>query len=517
MNMVRNLILVFGDQLSHSSAAFHGFDIAHDQVWMAEVPEENTHVWCHKQRITLFLSAMRHFRNEMKHRGLNVHYSELAIDPSDDRGASFADLLRMDMAEIQPERVIFVQPGDLRVQHAVESLLSQLKVRYEMRSDDHFLTTPEEFAQWAKGKKSLVMEFFYRWVRKKHGILLSNDGQPEGGQWNYDSENRESFGKQGPTSSPAMKIRPDATTEAVRELVESRFSEHPGMISSFGWPVSRDQALMLLQHFVTKHLPEYGRWQDAMWTNEPFLDHSRLSSAMNLKLISPRECVDAALAAWRSGKAPLNSVEGFVRQIIGWREFIRGIYFLKMPNYAGLNFFKATRALPQSFWDGHTEMNCVRSAMQNVLQQGWTHHIERLMVLGNFAQLWGTDPIEFHQWHMAMYVDAIDWVSLPNTLGMSQFGDGGIVGTKPYCSSGNYIHKMSNFCQGCKFDYRKRTGADACPFTTLYWHFLDRHSEQLQSNPRMKFAMANLKRVRNDEAELKAIQDRADVLFQTLK
>lgn len=515
--MVRNLVIVFGDQLSHQSSAFTDFDPEQDAVWMAETSEENTHVWCHKQRIVLFLAAMRHFRDELRAREFTVHYTELTPSAKTDRGRSFAELLRLDLPKLKPKNVIFVQPGDLRVEHSVQSVLTELKFPADIRGDTHFLVTQEEFASWAKGKKSLVMEFFYRWVRKTRNIFMDELGQPEGGQWNFDSENREAFGKAGPPRSTTPTFKPDALTQQVITLTAQRFADHPGLLDSFNWPVTRTQALSLLQHFATHQLPEYGRWQDAMWTGEAFLFHSRLSSSLNTKLISPQECVDAATQAWRKRTAPINSVEGFIRQIVGWREFVRGIYYLEMPDYASNNHFSAERQLPSFFWDGDTDMNCVKSAMQNILKHGWTHHIERLMVLGNFAQLWGTNPYLFHEWHMAMYVDAIDWVSLPNTLGMSQYGDGGLMSTKPYCASGNYIHKMSNFCSGCRYDYRKRTGEDACPFTTLYWHFLDRHADQLQGNARMKFAMANLRRVRSNPDELKAIHERAESLFQTFQ
>ena len=249
-----------------------------------------------------------------------------------------------------------------------------------------------------------------------------------------------------------------------------------------------------------------------MWAGEPFLYHSRLSAPLNLKLLNPRECVAAAIDALHTGQAPLNSVEGFVRQILGWREFIRGIYWLKMPEYAELNQLNHQLDVPSFFWDGRTEMNCLRESMRQVLDHAYSHHIHRLMVLGNFALLWGVHPRRFHDWHMAMYLDAVDWVSLPNALGMSQYGDGGIVGTKPYCSSGNYIHRMSNFCRDCRFDHRKRTGEDACPFTTLYWEFLDRHSDQLESNPRMAFPIKNLKELRSKQPELTLIRQRADEL-----
>lgn len=251
-----------------------------------------------------------------------------------------------------------------------------------------------------------------------------------------------------------------------------------------------------------------------MWTDEPFLYHSRLSLPLNLKLISPRECIEAAIKAYEDGKANLASVEGFVRQILGWREFIRGIYWLKMPQYQKLNALNQTRKLPSFFWDGETDMNCVHHVMNSILDYGYTHHIQRLMVMGNLAQTMGADPYQFHEWHMAMSVDAVDWVSLPNALGMSQFGDGGIVGTKPYCSTGNYINKMSNYCKGCRYDYKQKVGDDACPFSTFYWDFFDRHYDKLKNNQRLSFAIKNLEKMRQDHELMSGIRSRANQLIE---
>lgn len=509
---MRNLILVLGDQLDHTSAAFDGFDSENDVVWMAEVEEEATHVWCHKLRIALFLSAMRHFRDELTNSKRTVEYHKFHRQPSKDRGKSFGDLLRLDIKRLKPEQLVLVEPGDWRVRTQLQAVADELGIAMDVRPDRHFYCSIEEFADYADGRKSLLLEFFYRDMRKKHDVLMAGN-QPEGGQWNFDHDNRESFGKSGPGELPQPEtFRPDATTQEVIELVEARFPDHPGSLDHFQLPVTRQQAKAFLQNFVDNILPHFGLWEDAMWTDEAFLYHSRLSAPLNLKLLNPRECVDAAVEAYRAGKAPLNSVEGFVRQILGWREFIRGVYWLKMPEYIEMNYFDHQLELPSFFWDGETEMNCVRQSMQHVIDHGYSHHIQRLMVLGNFAQLWGAHPRLFHEWHMAMYLDAIDWVSLPNTLGMSQYGDGGIVGTKPYCSSGNYINKMSNFCSGCRFDYKKRVGDDACPFTTLYWEFMDRHFDLLKDNQRMKFPISNVAKMRAKPQEIAEIRARAEKL-----
>lgn len=506
---MRDLILVLGDQLDLESAVFDNFDCDQDTIWMAECAEEITYVWSHKVRIAFFLSAMRHFRDEQRALGRTVLYHQLADDVAADRGSNFAEILAADLTSLSPERVIFVQPGDFRVCEMLEDTIGSAGFEFTVCDDRHFYCSVVEFEEYAKGRKGLRLEYFYRELRKRHDVLMDEDG-PVGGQWNFDYDNRESFGRKGPSDVPTPKLFDvDAVTSEVFELIQNRFSDHPGNLDHFQLPVTNQQALEFLNYFVAKLLPDFGQYEDAMWTDEAFLYHSRLSVLLNVKLISPRQCVDAAVAAYQSGDAPINSVEGFVRQILGWREFVRGIYWLKMPEYVSLNHLDHQQQLPSFFWDGKTEMNCVKQSMQHVLNHSYSHHIHRLMVLGNFAQLWGADPKAFHDWHMAMYVDAIDWVSLPNTLGMSQYGDGGIVGTKPYCSSGNYINKMSNFCGDCRFNYKKRVGDDACPFTTMYWEFMDRHYDQLKNNARMKFPMKNLERMRQDGEDMQAIRDRA--------
>ena len=507
---MRNLILVLGDQLDHKSSAFDGFDKERDAVWMAEVHEEATHVWCHKLRLAYFFSAMRHFRDEQRDADRRVHYHELTSRKSDDRGRSFDEVLRKDVEKHKPEKLIVVEPGDYRVQQQLRDAADELGIEFEVRPDRHFYCTKQEFAKFAESRNSLLLEYFYREMRRRHDVLIDDDGDPVGGRWNFDDDNRESFGKTGPENLPQrVSHRVNDTTRGVLEMVEQRFSSHPGHLDHFDLAVTRRQARYALKTFIADVLPNFGRWEDAMWSDEPFLYHSRLSAPLNIKLLNPRECVDAAVTAYRAGDAPINSVEGFVRQILGWREFVRGIYWWKMPEYAERNHFDHQADLPSFYWDGETDMQCVRDSMRHVLNHAYTHHIQRLMVLGNLALLLGVHPYKFHEWHMAMYVDAIDWVSLPNTLGMSQFGDGGVIGTKPYISGGNYINKMSNYCGNCRYNFRQRTGENACPFTTLYWDFLARHDESLRDNQRMSFAMKNLERYR-DEGQLSEIRERAE-------
>ena len=378
----------------------------------------------------------------------------------------------------------------------------------EIRADRHFFSTPAEFAAHAQGRKQLRLEYFYRELRRKHDILM-NHGQPEGGKWNYDRENRGAFGKQGPVKLSAPKrFRPDETTRSVIDLVNRKFKQHPGQLDHFDWPVTSRQAKQALDDFIQNRLPYFGDYQDAVWADEPYLYHSRLSAALNLKLLDPHDVVEEAVVAYRSGQAALNSVEGFVRQILGWREYVRGVYWLFMPDYLDRNFLEAHRPLPDFYWTGQTEMNCLKQAIGQTLQYGYAHHIQRLMVTGLFALLWGVDPKAVHEWYLAVYVDAVEWVELPNSLGMSQFADGGVMASKPYVATGKYIQRMSNYCRSCRFDPAQATGDQACPFTTLYWDFLAEHDSRLKGNHRMTMQLNNMRR--KQAAELAAIRRQAD-------
>lgn len=477
---------------------------------MAEVHEEATHVWCHKRRLAFFFSAMRHFREELRTRDITVHYHELTAKKSTDRGPDFSTILRRDVPEHAPRKLIVLEPGDHRVLKALQKTAMALKLPLEIRPDRHFYCRIDEFRDWARGKKSLVMENFYRQMRQKHDVLMLG-GKPVGGEWNFDKDNRETFSAKSPPRVPnPEQFAPDAITNQVLSLVGKRFADHPGSIDDFDLPVTRSQARAFLADFVRHRLEKFGPYEDAMWEGETFLYHSRLSALLNLHLLNPRECIDAAVSALEEKRAPLNSVEGFVRQIIGWREFIRGIYWLHMPEYAEMNALDCSEELPPFFWNGETDMRCAADAMRSVIDHGYAHHIQRLMVLGQFSLLYGVHPHRFHEWHMAMYLDAIDWVSLPNTLGMSQYGDGGIVGTKPYCATGNYIDRMGNYCSRCRYDPKVATGENACPFTTFYWDFLDRHRERFADNHRMGFQMKNLERKK--PAELAGILEWAGEL-----
>jgi deoxyribodipyrimidine photolyase-related protein len=340
-------------------------------------------------------------------------------------------------------------------------------------------------------------------------VLLTDDGDPVGGDWNFDDQNREAFGADGPGMIPdGPSFERDATTEAVLDLVRNAYADAPGALDEFRWPVTPAQAEAALDDFIEHRLPRFGAYQDAMWTGRPFLYHSRLSAALNLKLLDPLTVVRRAEQAYRDGHVPINAVEGFVRQVLGWREFVRGVYWLHAPGYVEKNALNADRDLPAFYWTGDTEMRCLRECVGQVREHGYTHHIPRLMVIGLFGLLYGVDPQRMNAWHEAMLVDAWEWVSAPNMVGMALYADGGRVGTKPYTASGKYIDRMSNYCSHCRYDPAAATGEDACPFTSLYWNFLDRHRERLSGNPRMNFQLANVRR-KSDE-ELRAIAERVE-------
>ena len=501
---MRNLIIVLGDQLDAESSAFDDFDTKQDAVWMAEVAEESTHVWSAKQRTTLFLSAMRHFAEHLRERSFTVHYTQLD-DPKN--AGSLALQLQADIERLKPTSLIMAAPGDWRVLQALRATAQAAGKTLELRDDRHFFSTIRDFAAHAKGRKQLRLEYWYRELRVKNNILMEGD-KPVGEQWNFDADNRESFGKEGPKNLPSHTAHtPDAITLEVMALVNSRFASHPGSITTFGWPVTRKQALQSLTIFIKQRLPLFGKYEDAMWNGEAWLYHSHLSSSLNLKLLTAREVVAAAEAAYKNGSAPLEAVEGFIRQILGWREYVRGIYWMHMPEYVELNALDAQAKLPDFYWTGQTDMACMRDAIGHTLEHGYSHHIQRLMVTGLFALMYGVKPQEVHAWYLAVYVDAVEWVELPNTLGMSQFGDGGIMASKPYSATGKYIDRMSNHCKGCRYNPANRIGNDACPFTTLYWDFLATHEARLAKNPRMALQVRNL--VRIEKNEMQAITERA--------
>ena len=502
--MIETLCFVLGDQLSIDTPSIQSLKPDKSVVLMAEVKMESTKVPSHKVRTTFFLSAMRHFAEELRAKGYQVDY--IALDDPDNTHTLAGELAR-EIKRYKPQRVVLTQPGEYSVQHQLITKLTALGSEFEIKEDTHFLSTKADFQQYAQGRKQLRMEFFYREMRKRYDILMES-GQPTGGQWNFDAKNRGAFGKKGPQQIPAYyRSSPDATTQNVMALVQTHLPDNPGYLERFDWPVTRSEALKTLEHFIDYLLPKFGQYQDAMWTDEPYLYHSRLSAALNVKLLNSMEVIHAAEQAYRQGNVPIEAAEGFIRQVLGWREYTRGLYWYRMPQYLDDNFFEAAEHLPAFFWTGNTTLNCLKETINQTLEYGYAHHIQRLMVTGLFCLLLGAKPVEVHAWYLGVYLDAIEWVELPNTLGMSQFVDGGVLASKPYVATGKYIQRMSNYCTGCQFDPAESTGQNACPFTTFYWDFLDRHEDKLKTNQRMSLQLRNLKRL--DEAKRTLVKSQA--------
>jgi deoxyribodipyrimidine photolyase-related protein len=483
------LRIVLGDQLTRGLSALRGI-MPGDTVLMMEVVEEATYVKHHKQKLTLIFSAMRHFAAELRGHGLSVDYVRLD-DPANTQ--SFSGEVARAVARLKPGRIVVTEPGEWRVREMMQGWGA------EILADERFFATPATFAAWARGRKQLRMEFFYRDMRRASGLLMEGD-EPAGGQWNFDHDNRKALPRDV-TPPKRCRFAPDHITEEVMAMVAERFGSHFGDLASFGWAVTRADALEALDHFITQCLPRFGDYQDAMKQGDAFLFHSVISPYLNIGLLTPRETCERAEATWRRGEAPLNAVEGFIRQILGWREYVRGLYWLKMPAYAETNFLGARRALPGFYWTGKTEMNCLAQAIGDTQRHAYAHHIQRLMVTGNFALLAGLDPKAVEEWYLLVYADAFEWVELPNTHGMALFADGGVMASKPYAASGAYIDRMSDYCTGCRYKPEVKLGPEACPFNYLYWDFLIRNEAKLKANPRMAMPYRTLAKM---ETERKA-------------
>jgi len=497
---LRRLVLVLGDQLWQDNPALADIDPAQDQVLMIEARGEATAVWSHRARIAVFLSAMRHFRDALRAASLPLTY--LALDDPTFAAASLPERLALALDALRPQALRICEPGEWRLQQDIEAVAQAAGVSLTWCEDSHFLCSRARFARWADGRKEWRMEHFYRTMRREHRVLMDGD-QPLGGQWNFDADNRRAYPKAGPGAIPEpARFEPDTLTREVIALVQAQFPDHPGALDAFAWPVTRSQGLVALQRFIDERLLGFGPYQDAMWSDTPFGWHSLLSVALNLHLIHPREVIDAVEAAHRERGAqalPLASVEGFIRQLLGWREFVRGVYWQTMPGLKTANHFGHARDLPRWYWTGETQMACLRDAIGQTLAHGYAHHIQRLMVTGQFALLAGIAPQQVADWYLAVYVDAIEWVELPNVAGMALYADGGRFTSKPYIASGQYIDRMSNHCKGCRYRPAERTGPHACPITTLYWAFLDRHEAELAANPRSALMVRNLARLSADE------------------
>lgn len=488
--------LILGDQLDVSYPDTLGLNKETDRLLMLEVTNESTAPVSHVQRTVLFLSAMRHHAQALQAEGWDVEYIDLNHRGNTQR---FDDEIarQLAMKKLRAERLVCIEPGDHRVRGQIEAACERAEIDLEFFDDPHFLTPRSEFEAWARDRKEMLMEHFYRWQRKRLDVLM--DGKdPVGGEWNYDKENRKSF-RAKPDAPSIPRFATDEITQRVIADVRKHLPELPGRIEAFNWPVTRRQATHALNDFIKNRLPRFGDHQDAMWTGETTLNHSLISSSLNLKLLNPREVIKKAVEAYECGDAPLNAVEGFVRQIIGWREFIRGVYNTQGPEYAQANALDTHGNLPEFYWTGETDMRCMSEAIASVVNHAYGHHIERLMVTGNFALLAGIEPQQVNDWYRGMYTDAVDWVTTPNTIGMALYADGGVVGTKPYASSGKYIHRMSNYCKQCPYDVNKKIGDDACPFNAMYWAFLERNKVHFKGNRRMGLVLKNLDRMSKNE------------------
>ena len=477
-----HLRLVLADQLSESLSALTDVQTG-DTILMCEVTEEATYVRHHPKKIAFLFAAMRHFAAELSDKGFQVRY--VTLNDPDNSGSLTTEVARA-AKELRLQQVIVTEPGEYRVRQMMLSWEADLGLSVDIRTDDRFLCATDRFARWASGKKQLRMEYFYREMRKAYQILIEADGTPSGGQWNYDKDNRKPPAK-GMVSPPRISHPKSAILNEVLALVGDRFSDHFGTLEPFHFAVTRAQALVELDDFIARILPRFGDYQDAMVKGEAFLNHSLLSSYLNAGLLLPLEICRKAEAAYRNNHVPLNAAEGFIRQILGWREYVRGIYWLNMPAYGELNYFNTKRPLPDFYWGGKTGMSCIKEAVDHTREHAYSHHIQRLMVTGNFALIAGLDVKQVQDWYLAVYSDAYEWVEMPNTLGMALFGDGGLLGSKPYAASGKYIDKMSNYCAGCRYDPQQMLGETACPFNALYWDFFARNRDKLEANQRLPF------------------------------
>ena len=489
--MPGTLRLLLGDQISDDRlASLRDLDAAHDTVLLAEVRDETGYVRHHKQKIALIFAGMRGLAARLRARGIDVRY--VGFEDAGNSGSLIGEVRRA-LAERDYDEVVVTAPGEYRLMEAFEAFAASSNVPFMIRDDDRYLATRHEFAAWADGKKELRMEFFYREMRRRHALLMDGD-KPAGGTWNLDKENRKAMPKRLRPPSHRF-VAPNAVAREAIADVERLFPEHFGSLEGFGYATTPGEAEAIVADFIANILPGFGDYQDAMVAGEPWMWHSIISAAMNLGLIDPLDMCRRAEAAYRAGRAPLNAVEGFIRQILGWREYMRGIYWLKMPDFKALNALGADRKLPWFYWSGETDMVCVREAVATTAAHAYAHHIQRLMVTGNLAMLIGVHPDEINEWYMVVYADAYEWVELPNTHGMATFADGGIIGSKPYAASGAYINRMSDYCGGCRYDVKARTGADACPFNPLYWDFLLRNEAKLGGNNRMAMVYRNVDRL----------------------
>ncbi len=504
------LRLILGDQLDSSLPVLTQAIKSEDIILMAEVREEATYVKHHKKKIAFLFSAMRHFAKELEGAGYNVVYRK--YDDDDNQGSILKEA-KLLCKQKGCDSVVVTEPGEFRLLKSMQQWEHQLGISVEIVSDPRFYCSTDEFNAWASDKSTLRMEYFYREMRSKHNILMDGDKKPVGGKWNYDQQNRESL-PDDITIPAKLSFKPDDITADVIKLVRQTFPDHFGSLESFELAVTRKDALKVLQHFIDHSLQHFGNYQDAMKQGKPWLFHSHLSFYLNCGLLSPKEIVETAEQAYHGGDAPLNSVEGFIRQILGWREFVRGFYWHFMPNLKTANYFNATRTLPAFFWTGKTKMNCLKQCIKETQANAYAHHIQRLMVIGNFCLLTELAPEEVQEWYLLVYADAYEWVELPNVNAMILYADGGKLASKPYIASGNYINKMSDYCKHCEYKVTVKTGEEACPFNYLYWRFVEKHQRELSKNPRLNLVIKTLHKM--SDSKLNSIQSSAATFLSNL-
>jgi len=488
------LRLILGDQLSPEISSLKDADKSRDIILLCEVFDEAVYVKHHQKKIAFLFSAMRHFAASLSDAGWNVDYVRL---DQDGNSHSFSGEVARAVERHAPESVIATFASEWRILTEMRDWENTLPCAVDLRDDDRFYCSLDEFATWADGRKQLRMEYFYRELRRKTGILMSGN-DPIGGQWNYDAENR-GRAPDGLEVPKHTSFVPDEITNEVLNLVEDRFGDHFGKLRPFEFAVTHEQAAYVLDRFIAERLPLFGTYQDAMVEGEPFMFHAHIGLYLNCGLLSPQQAIIAAENAYHAGAAPLNATEGFIRQILGWREFVRGLYWLKMPEYAEQNALEAHRPLPAFFWTADTKMNCLKQCVSETRDHAYAHHIQRLMVLGNFALLAGLSPKEVNEWFMIVYADAYEWVELPNVSGMALYADGGVLASKPYASGGAYIERMSNYCRSCHYKVKQKNGEQACPFNYLYWDFLIRHQDRLSGNARMGMMYRTLAKMSDEK------------------
>jgi len=509
--MAKTLRLILGDQLNINHSWFKETDSNITYVLM-EVMQEQEYVRHHIQKIVGFFTAMRSFAQELENLGHQVKYIKLNVAQNQQ---NFEGNIKSLLEEISINKFEYQEPDEYRLTEELTKICKSLKIESAVFESEHFYTKKDDIKNFFKGKKQYLMENFYRDMRKKHALLMDENGDPEGGKWNYDHENRKKYDGKYPLKD-SLTFKKDVS-ELV-ELIQQQKVNYFGNINTkeFGYPTTRKEALEVLDYFCKELLPNFGRYEDAMVKEHQTLFHSCLSFGLNIKLISPKEVVNEVLKAYHQSenKIDIAQVEGFVRQVVGWREYMRGLYWAEMPSFANTNFLNHKGELPSWFWDGKVKMNCLKYSINNSLDHAYAHHIQRLMVIGNFALLAGCDPNQVDEWYLGVYIDAIEWVQITNTHGMSQFADGGLVGSKPYVASANYINKMSNYCEGCHYKKELRHGEKACPFNSLYWNFYIKHEDLLAKNPRIGMMYQLIKKM--DDTEKQNIINQASTYLKNI-